>query len=181
MNIIQIIHWLLMAFPTLYVLLKGSPMFYDFVLIFIIMVTVHWVFLKGECILGYLYKKQQDCDYKLGDISISTDVSAYNNIPKIILQILTVFTGLYITHRLNYNSLLYIFIIISTIIVKNKHIPALAFSSTILAIYFLKDNKYLISCLIALLGSTFIVHHKEQNSCIVGTQVKEEEPESMPL
>ncbi len=146
---------------------------------------MHWPFMNGECILGYFYKKQSDCDYKLGDTDISPDVRLCSNIPGSILSLSSFLVGLYISVKLDYNVLLYVILTIGPRLVKNLGIsdPIFfkSFWTPILSIYFLKDNKYLLPGLVILLGSTLIVHHKDQNSCIVGTQVTEDEIESTEL
>ena len=75
-KLIAFIHLLLCIFIPLYVFFINSKQYDYFYLIFIYFVLLHWAFLKGECIISYLYKKMKNNDYEMGS-DIKTDDIEY--------------------------------------------------------------------------------------------------------
>jgi hypothetical protein len=74
--------------------------------------------------------------------------------------------------KIGYDVKIFLLITIASIVPRYIEGEVISqFLAAILSIYFLKDNKYLLPGLIILLGSTLIVHHKDENSCIRGTQI----------
>jgi hypothetical protein len=178
--IIPVFHVMLLVFPVLYVLFKGSPKYYDLILAYFIFISMHWSFFKNECILSYLKKKYDDCSYKLGDTHLATDLKFFNSYIHVrIFDIIKISVGLYLSIKLNYNTPLYVFAHILAIIPDPSKIIKIIVNLSY--IYFLKDNQYLVPGIILILGSSMIVKHKDKNSCIVGSQVPEEELEFKPL
>jgi hypothetical protein len=65
LKIIQLIHILNEIFLSTYVFI--FPKIYDiYYTIFLIIIILHWIFLKNECILSYIEKKIIDKNYILG-------------------------------------------------------------------------------------------------------------------
>jgi hypothetical protein len=147
---------------------------------------MHWSFFEDECILSYIYKKKEDCGHRIGVNTEVVDLQINGSyLPLEISGILTVIAGFYITHKLGYSIPLYVIVMIllrGCYFTNNKTAThSMQFAGVATAIYFLKDNQYLVPALILLLGSTFIVYHKDENSCIVGTHVKDDELEPKPI
>jgi hypothetical protein len=176
MTIVGLIHLIILAIPTLYLALRGSPKYYDFIVAVITGAALHWSYYNGECIISYFYKKIKNCDYKLGDTTTVEDAKVFNSyIIADILGITTVLSGAYMSYKLNYNVLLFFLIqymgrkIDSGIII------------TFLSIFFLRTNKYLVPMFVLIIASSVIVKHKDQNCCLVGTQVQKDDLKSKPI
>jgi hypothetical protein len=92
-KLIVFIHLLLCIFSILYVFLIKNKQ-YDYIyLIVIYFILLHWTFLKGECIISYLYKKMQNNDYEIGSNTKTDDLEyffgEYTNYFHFFIQILT--------------------------------------------------------------------------------------------
>ena len=59
--LMKIIHWIVIAFAPLDILLGGSEKFYDAILALLILIPMHWSFFNNECCISYLHKKTKDC------------------------------------------------------------------------------------------------------------------------
>jgi hypothetical protein len=172
-----VLHWLIACMAPFYAVF-GSSKYDELFLIFFLLLVLHWFFFNNECILSYLHKKTHDCNYKLGTIAGSTDLHVNgSNTIQLITGLFSIISVFYIVSRTKYDIKLLTFILtlLLTSCYTNKITADITqFASTILAIYLFRDNKYLLPGLILLLGSTLIVHHKDQNSCIRGTQIKKD-------
>ena len=115
---LQLLHFFMMIFPVLYVLLKGSTQYYEVILAFYVLTGIHWAFFNGECIISYCYKKLKDCSYTLGttreleDVSDlfgnKGEVSARYRLLRSVLVTLALAYPLYVmTKHLNYNLFLF--------------------------------------------------------------------------
>ncbi len=178
MNILKSFHWLVVCSPIIYVLM-GSSKYDELYVAIIIWAFIHWSFLNNECILSYLSHKMDDPNYTLGQNTTSTDLYINgSDTPRILISCISLLLLVYIFKKAGYNPLIGVSIVALSIApsyVKTKSIScALTFTSPLLGIYFLRDNKYLLPGLIILLGSTLIVHHKDENSCIRGTQINKD-------
>jgi hypothetical protein len=163
----------------LYVVFNGSIKYYDFLIAFLVLTSVHWSFFKNECIISYLQKKINNCSYKLGDNYEAEDLKFMGSRLTIqIGRIVGLLLGLYICIKLKYNIPLYIFIQTISTVNPNKIIKILI---NVAAIYLLKDNQYLIPGIILIFASSLIVKYKDKNSCIRGSQVPDEQLEYKPL
>jgi len=174
--IISIFHWILIVLAPLYMLLGGPERYYDLVLALIIMIPLHWSFFNHECIMSYFHKKANDCYYKLGDRHTIEDISAFNNIPAGIFSTATILVGLYITMKLQYNVPLYFLINVLPRLFKSSII--VSYTIPFIGLIFLINNQYVVPLFILAIASSCIVKYKDQNSCIVGTQVSDPEMES---
>lgn len=186
MNFTEVIHWLVTFLPTFYLLFKGSSKYYDLIIAVQLLTAFHWIFFKGECIISYFHKKMDDCSYKLGDSSEPTDLLS-NNFKKnilIISQIFLFLTGLYMSKNLNYNILLYViiqFIAVMPVMFRIDRSIFIDVLMNVLILVFLKDNQYLVPGLLLIVIGSCIVKYKDQNSCISGTQVPDDEIDFKPL
>jgi hypothetical protein len=118
-------------------------------------------------------------DYTLGENTKSTDLYINgSDTPRILISFVSLSLLVYIFKKAGYNPFIGVSIVALSIApsyVTDKSISCVMnFMTPLLGIYFLKDNKYLLPGLIILLGSTLIVHHKDPNSCIRGTQIKKD-------
>ena len=75
-ELISFIHLFGISFIILYIFLIKNKKYDYFYLGFIYFILLHWAFLKGECIISYLYKKMQNNDYEMGS-NIKTDDIEY--------------------------------------------------------------------------------------------------------
>ena len=73
-KLIALIHLLLCIFTSLYGFFIKSKQYDYFYLGFIYFILLHWAFLKGECIISYLYKKMQNNDYEMGSNIKTNDI-----------------------------------------------------------------------------------------------------------
>jgi hypothetical protein len=171
MELIKVLHYLVYLIPMLYVLLSKSTSYYDLILAGYIFITIHWAVLKGECILNYLEKKANDCNYKLGD---RPDENSLNPI-MLFIGTLSIITILFITMKLKLNVPIVAFItIVPRIIILLKRGDPLRIRrlvAPLLGMYILKDNQYFIPGLLGILIGSCIVTYKDKNSCIRGSQV----------
>ena len=71
--LLAFIHLLFTLFICVYVFCIKNKKYDYFYLTYIYFLLLHWTFLKGECILSYLYKKMQYNDYILGSYYINDD------------------------------------------------------------------------------------------------------------
>jgi hypothetical protein len=169
--IISTFHWILLTLAPLYMLLGGPERYYDLLLALIVMMPIHWSFFNNECIISYFHKKANDHEYRLGDRHTIEDISAFNNIPSGILSTATILIGLYMTMKLQYNVPLYFLINVLPRLFKDSTIVSCIVP--LMGFYFLRHNQYVVPLFILALASSFIVKYKDQNSCIVGTQVSD--------
>jgi uncharacterized membrane protein YkgB len=177
---IPIVHWILLLLPPVYILAGGAPKLYDILLALLILTAMHWSFFKNECVLSYIYKKKEDCNYKIGLNTEVVDLKINGSYKLLdISGILTIISGFYITQKLGYSIPLYVLVIallrLSYLIPNVQIQEILQFAGVPTSIYFLKDNQYLVPILILLLGTSCILYHKDQYSCIVGTKIKNNE------
>jgi hypothetical protein len=66
--VVGLVHLILFLFTTTYVLFFPTirPILDVLFILYFILVNIHWIFLKGECIVAYLYKKYNDPSYNAG-------------------------------------------------------------------------------------------------------------------
>jgi hypothetical protein len=116
-NIIKIIHIIHEIFLSTYIFIFNKK--YDiYFVIYIFILSSHWIILKNECILSYIEKKLMDKNYKLG-------VEPYNHpyykeLPTEIIKIfniLKLINILYVAYRNIYNKYILILIFISFILI----------------------------------------------------------------
>jgi hypothetical protein len=174
--IISTFHWILLILSPLYMLLGGSERYYDLILALIVMIPIHWSFFNHECIISYFHKKANDCDYTLGTTHEIEDISAFNNIPAGICSTATILIGLYITMKLHYSVPLYVLVNALPRLFKGNTL--VSYTMPFVGFYFLRHNQYVVPLFILAIASSCIVKHKDQNSCIVGTQVSDPGVES---
>ena len=87
--LIGFIH-LLVFFSLLFYALFASYKYDKIIFILFLLLCIHWVVLKGECLMSYLYKKNKDKTYYIGKNSseledlddFSEEVSGYTGIDK---------------------------------------------------------------------------------------------------
>jgi hypothetical protein len=72
--LIIFVHILLILSQTLYGYCIKKNNYDHIYLVYVYFLLLHWIFLKGECIISYLYKKLQKNDYELGSNSINDDL-----------------------------------------------------------------------------------------------------------
>ena len=64
--LLRALHFALLIFNTLYLLIFDSS--FDVVYVaYTVLMYVHWIFLKNECILTYLENRYYDADYRIGE------------------------------------------------------------------------------------------------------------------
>ena len=170
--IIGLLHWLTLLFPIFYVAVGGSPKNYELIVCCLVFISIHWAFFSDECILSYIGKKHADCNYEMGkDIYNISDLDINgSNVPALITGFMAVAAGGVMVSKLGLNLPLYLFVTIAPRVIYRMNLNQLTilrnFITPLASIYLLRDNKYLLPGLIILLGSTAIVHHKDQNGCI---------------
>jgi hypothetical protein len=87
--LIGFIH-LLVFFSLLFYALIASYKYDKIIFILFLLLCIHWVVLKGECLISYLYKKNKDNTYHIGKNSsemkdiddFSEELSRYTEIDK---------------------------------------------------------------------------------------------------
>jgi len=135
-----LIHILIFTFLIFYALF--SPYKYDkYVFILFLLLCIHWLILKGECLISYLYKKRQEPNYYIGknpsemkDIDdFSEEVSVYTKINKDKIK-----NTIYILIYISFTLLFYRFIKHKT--VKPLLILYFNFIFLIMYIMYLKTN-----------------------------------------
>lgn len=63
---IGMLHLLIPIFTIIYILV--APLKYDKVMfVYLVILALHWVILKGECLISYVYKVTKNPNYHLGD------------------------------------------------------------------------------------------------------------------
>lgn len=63
-----IIHIFIHILPVIITIIYINETKYDiYILLFILLIKIHWFFLKGECLISYIEKKIVLDNYKLGD------------------------------------------------------------------------------------------------------------------
>jgi len=160
----QLFHWSLLSIPPLFLLLSGSPKYYELIVAIFVFVSAHWFFFKGECVLSYFYKKFRDCNYKLGDTTETDDMKVYgSSAPQGILSFLAAVSMLRMALYLNYNVPL--FVLIETISIFNTHVPHSTALLVPLSLYFLKDSRYLVPGILSILFLSVIVRRFDQVPC----------------
>ena len=168
MDLIALLHHIFGFFLPFYILVGGPSKYYELLLAFLLLTIIHWSFFRNECIVSYLCKKRNNCDYSLGDETNSTDLKVNGSYILVYIQLVCIFiSGLYMSIKIGYDVKIFLLITIAAIVPRYIEGEVISqFLAAILSIYFLKDNKYLLPGLIILLGSTAIVHHKDRNGCI---------------
>jgi hypothetical protein len=61
------VHIIMIVFVSFYVFIFKRSFFDYIYLLYIYFVILHWTFLKGECIITYVYKKLKDKNYIAGE------------------------------------------------------------------------------------------------------------------
>ena len=117
--LIIIIHLLVILFNSLYPICVQNIK-YDYIyIIFIYLIYLHWTFLKGECILSYIFKKLNNNNYELSSDFKNDDFQYLFGDNKhyvtIILYILMIY-NIYIIGNRNNIKLQYIIIFIFILI-----------------------------------------------------------------
>jgi hypothetical protein len=113
--IIHIIHILIRLYIILYALIIKDNK-YDFIyLLFLYLIIFQWLFLKGECLFAYLYKKIKNNNYELGSDLIHDDFydlfGEYYTLMRNIIGVLY-FYNIYIIYKRNDNYRCMIIILI---------------------------------------------------------------------
>ena len=91
MDLLSCLHLLMYVLFGLYIILvpKKSSLDLWYVGIFLL-INIQWVFLKGECIITYMYMKSKDPNYKLGDNPTNNkDLEDLLHIPRSTLDAVT--------------------------------------------------------------------------------------------
>ena len=124
-NFIIFIHIIICLYLSLYaIIIKNTK--YDYIyIIFLYFTILHWLFLKGECIFSYLYKKIKNNNYKLGsNFKYDEFYYLFGKYKKLILNIknILVLLNVYILYKRNKNYRYMIIILIFIILfVKYKY------------------------------------------------------------
>lgn len=71
---IGLFHFLFNIFYTSVAVIYRNSGHVKYIYIGFLFVLAHWMFLKGECVIAYIYKKLKDPQYKLGETTESTDM-----------------------------------------------------------------------------------------------------------
>lgn len=122
---IVFLHITIILYLSLYAFIIQNTK-YDYIyLIFLYFIIIHWIFLKGECILSYLFKKIKNNNYKLGS-DFKYDDYYYlfgenKNIILIIKNILVFLNIIILYKRNNSYKCIIIILIILYICVKYKY------------------------------------------------------------
>ena len=161
MSIIDTIHYLMYLLPIAYVFLSNSTKHYDLIIAFFMFVTIHWIFLRDECVMNYFKKKSNDCEYRLGDyLDIPTELH------KIIIGILIFITIVYTSYKLKLNIPLVLFatgaprLIISFNL--NDPLRIRRVVAPLVGMYVLRNNQYFIPGMLAILIGSCIIKHKDR-------------------
>jgi hypothetical protein len=124
-NYLIFLHIIILLYLVLYALIIKNTK-YDYIyIIFLYCIIIHWLFLKGECILSYLFQKIKNNNYSLGTDFKNDDYyylfGKYRNNILLIKNIL-VTLNIYILYKRNdsYKSIIIIMIILY-ICVKYKY------------------------------------------------------------
>jgi hypothetical protein len=172
MSLVRAAHYMVYLTPMLYVLLSSSTEYYDLIFAGYIFINIHWAVLKDECILNYLEKKARDCTYTLGDSPDEASISPVMNV----IGTMAIATVLYISAKLNMSVPIVAFVsIVPRLIITfrlNDPLMIRRLVAPLMGMYVLRDNQYFIPGLVAILIGSCIVKYKDQNSCIIGTQVE---------
>ena len=164
MILFTLIHWIIILLAPLYLLLQGSPAYYDLIIAFYVFISLHWSFFKNECIISYLNKKTNDCEYKLGSNPIAVDVRVLNSIPLRICDVISIGAMIFIAHKIGYSIPLFL-VIVGLRMLPYSLIKDIAILCT--SMYYLRDNKYLLPGLIIVIASSMIVKwHDKKKSCL---------------
>ena len=119
-ELIAFIHLFGILLTILYVFLIKNKKYDYFYLGYIYFVLLHWTFLKGECIIAYLYKKIQNNDYELGSDFKKDDIfyifsflGEYKKYIPLFLNIMVIINIYMITKRNNIkNHIIVLFILL---------------------------------------------------------------------
>jgi len=132
LNYIGNIHLLLACIKYTYGYYSIASTFDSFYLIIFALIPLSWIFYKGECIISYIKKKQEDNNYQMGDQPFDhTDVSNLFKNNNIIYNLYSdISTCVYIgsliivnnRSQLISNYLLYIAIILLLIYMMDKNL-----------------------------------------------------------
>jgi hypothetical protein len=72
-KLLSILHILMVYIPfTLRTIFYNETKYDVYILVFVLLMRLHWYFFKGECILSYFGKKLVIPNYKIGDDIFST-------------------------------------------------------------------------------------------------------------
>lgn len=126
-----IVHWMIGIFSSIHIFIysKSYDIYFITLWSFIVM---HWVFINGECILTYLYKKRKDPKYVIGTNPSDMPDMKINNtfmyILFIIVNVMIFINMIVIFYRnkdliplyLSFTSILLILIYINLIRINNK-------------------------------------------------------------
>lgn len=121
MKYMGLLHFLLFVFTAVYVFFFRTRSVYDIAFIlYFLLVNIHWVFLNGECIVAYLYKKYYDQEYKPGESpselsDIANVLPRFLNMQALVIVVLVVYLyNVYVvTLRNDFNRALVVALITS--------------------------------------------------------------------
>lgn len=126
---INIVHFILIVLNMIYIFIFVNKTYIDiFFILYFLLLNIHWILLKGECILAYLYKKYKNNDYILGDDIQKTEISDMteiinkyipwfnNNISTIIIFGLYILNIFVVLKRNNINLIFNIILLTSLIV-----------------------------------------------------------------
>ena len=165
------IHRLFGASQPLYLLLQGSPKYYDFFVFLFASIYMARIFFDNECLLSYFYKKSEDCSYKLGQ-----DPENHSDLPpddsKIINPItIPALATLYMVLKLGYDPNIFVLFITSAFVTKIAAVKIEKFPvffnliTFILGAYLLKDNQYLFGGVLLMAVLSYIVKTLDKKPC----------------
>ena len=125
MDLLSYLHLLMYIFFGVYILIfqKKTSLDFWYVIVFLL-INVQWVFLKGECIITYVYMKSKDPNYKLGENPTNnSDLEDLLQIPRSTLDAVTwsilifyIFNVFVILRRWNINIILILIVVTSYIL-----------------------------------------------------------------
>ena len=67
LNLIELLHYLNDFFLGFYIFIFRTNKYDIYYSVYFLLMVLHWIIFKNECILSYFEKKIIDKDYKLGD------------------------------------------------------------------------------------------------------------------
>lgn len=110
-----IIHAFIHILPLIVKIIYFNETKYDiYILLFILLIKIHWFFLKGECILSYIEKKLVLDNYKLGDDIYCVPMNYFFN-SNFIYKKNNIFDNLIINNIFNINNILIFYILYKNI------------------------------------------------------------------
>jgi hypothetical protein len=166
---IGILHVLFMSLQTIYILLKGSPKYYDIFVFLFASIYMSRIFFDNECLFSYVHKKSEDCSYTLGqDPTYTPDVPENSILPAVVIPMLAT---LYMVLKLGYDPNIFVLFITSAFITKVVAVKVEKFPiffnliTFILGAYLLKDNQYLFGGVLLMAVLSYIVKTLDKKPC----------------